>query len=231
MSNVVNFSAHLNARRAAAETATREAARAERLALQRAELAVELGGSPAAGVLADILTAVREERQAAEAATRYQPAYCDPENERRGAKHDATRELSGAEIAKRIRQDIKEAQARGDLPKGLKTSVRYRSYSGGQSIDLRIVALPEGFKVLSERYARYAAENPHDYSPPFSWQDQQSPEYVALEAKLKALHSAYNRDNSDSMVDYFDVRYYGHVELDWRIRDERRKAEIAAASA
>ncbi|MGQ3016976.1 hypothetical protein [Phenylobacterium sp.] len=230
MSNIINFSERLNSRRVAAAIATHEAAKAEHQAKAREELAQRMGGTAAAQILADVMANIAEERKAAESAARYQPAYCDPTNEQRGAKHDATRQLTGAEIAKRIRQDIKEALARGDLPKGLKTSVRYSSYSGGQSIDLRIVALPEGFKVLNPRFARYARQNPDDYNPPFAWQDQQSREYRDLEAKLKALHGAYNRDNSDSMVDYFDVRYYGQVDCDWRLRDTLRKAEIEAAT-
>ena len=53
------------------------------------------------------------------------PAYSDPNNEFRGAKYDATRDLPLTEVCRRIRQDIKDAIADGCLP-ALKVSVRQR---------------------------------------------------------------------------------------------------------
>ena len=43
--------------------------------------------------------------------------------------------------------------------------------------------------------------------------DQQGPEAKALRAQLDSIRSAYNRSNTDSMVDYFDETYYGSTEF------------------
>jgi len=43
--------------------------------------------------------------------------------------------------------------------------------------------------------------------------DQQGPEAKALRAQLDSIRTAYNRSNTDSMVDYFDETYYGSTEF------------------
>ncbi len=155
-------------------------------------------------------------------------AYCDPSNEIRGSKYDATKGLSRVEIAARIRADIKVAFKSGAIPAGVKLSVKTRSYSGGGSIDISITALPDSFRLTSPRFAAWAKNNPNEYRhglPPFNVSERQSDEYNALLAALKSIHSAYNRDNSDGMTDYFDRRYYGDVSIDWQLSNTMRKAE------
>jgi hypothetical protein len=39
-------------------------------------------------------------------------------------------------------------------------------------------------------------------------------EAKAVYEKVDSIVNAYNRDNSDIMTDYFDVDYYGTVQLD-----------------
>lgn len=43
--------------------------------------------------------------------------------------------------------------------------------------------------------------------------DQQGPEAKALRAQLESIRRAYNRSDTDSMVDYFDETYYGSTEF------------------
>lgn len=168
---------------------------------------------------------VRDEIEA-ENAPKFMPAYCDPENERRGAKHDATRHLSRAEIAKRMRADIKALA----LPKGFKVSVRTSEYSGGGSIDIRVTAAPAGFRYYSEAAASWHKQFPgREHRMPMAWRDAQSDELRALLDKLGAIHGSYNRDNSDSMTDYFDVRYYGGAEIDWQLARDLQRADVAAS--
>jgi hypothetical protein len=38
-------------------------------------------------------------------------------------------------------------------------------------------------------------------------------EAMAAKMTLERIHGAFNHDGSDSMVDYFDVNYYGHVDF------------------
>ncbi len=122
-------------------------------------------------------------------------------NDRRwyGAKYD--RSLSTPECAKRFRADVKAAILAGDLPKGLKLSVQCDSYSGGSSIDVRIKALP------------FAALNPGRESAHADQQPRYTPRTSALLKTLEGMLGAYNHDGSDSQSDYFDVKFYGRVEV------------------
>jgi hypothetical protein len=151
---------------------------------------------------------------------RYYPAYCDPNNEKKGNKYEETRNLDIKEIAKMIRKDIKEAIKAGDLPKGLKTSVKIERFSGGQSINIRVKKY-EG-KMYSEKYVQHHIQNPHQGF----FGDRYE---IGLKNTLKTLEDilqSYNRDNSDSMSDYFDVRFYGHADVDHDLRYEKAEEEI-----
>jgi hypothetical protein len=104
-------------------------------------------------------------------------------------------------IAKAIRADIKAAVKAGDIP-GVKYSVRTSKFSGGSSIDVEIIGLPNA-----------RVERAHPYGGTvFAYSDETS---IVVD-KVKAMVDAYNHDGSDSMTDYFDVRFYGHVSVDWR---------------
>jgi len=59
-----------------------------------------------------------------------------------GARYDRT--LTTTEIAKRFREDVKAAQAAGDLPLGLKVSVTTKYFSGGSSIHVVVKAADYG---------------------------------------------------------------------------------------
>lgn len=218
MSNVIDFAAALNARRANATILAREtAARAEQ---ERADIANRLGGTVGAQIIADVVMDLKAKEKEA-GAPKFMPAYCDPANETRGSKYEATRNLPLTEVAKRMRDDIKELK----LAKGFKVSVRVRHHS---SIDIDVTQVPEGFRYYSDKYASWCKQFPHaDYRAPMPVAERHSGQYNELKAKLQRIHDAYNRDNSDSMVDYFDVRYYGHAEISgaWK----GGKAEIEAA--
>lgn len=222
---IIDFAEVLNQRRAAERKAADAAARQQAAEREKADLVDKLGGSIAAHIVAEVVTDVQEKEREAEKAGRFLPAYCDPENEVRGSKHDATRNLDIAEIAKRMRTDIKAL----GLASGIKTSVRIQRYSGGQSIDVRITALPDGFRILSEKFASWRKQFPErEHRFPGGAAEQRSAEYHQLVEQLQRVHGAYNRDNSDSMTDYFDVRYYGSVGLDWEVRRDLEQAQIDA---
>jgi hypothetical protein len=129
-----------------------------------------------------------------------------------GGKYDS--KLSSKEIAVLIRQDIKNAIAKGQLPKGLKVSVRYDHFSGGSSIDASVTAWPEDFMWLNPDWCVLNTEQPnqhHDRVPRYTKQAQN------IIDKLTAIHGAYNHDGSDSMTDHFDVKYYGNVSVNWEL--------------
>lgn len=128
--------------------------------------------------------------------------------------------LSTKEIAARIRKDIKQAIAAGELPGGCRDySVRYRSFSGGSSIDITV------------KRAAYTIERPE-----VTRADPREADTVtrglggwmtdgasAVIDRLKKIHDAYNHDGSDTMSDYWDVNYYGHAEFDWQLVDKQRE--------
>lgn len=131
-------------------------------------------------------------------APQFLPRYCDPANEVRGACYD--RNLSVKEIAKLMRQAVKK-----ELP-GVKVSVRMEDYN---CIRVGLVDCAK------------AGINPEPIIPMVEWNEIQDragirepwknnyrPEMVELMAKLWEILNRWRRDNSDSMVDYFDVNYY-----------------------
>lgn len=142
----------------------------------------------------------------------YVPAYCDPNNLRVGAKFKSGRDTK--EIAKLIRADIKRAIESGELPK-IKTSVKMDRFSGGSSIDVKVVAVPAGFVRYTREYIIANLSHTHDYNTVLT--DEAS----ALLKSLERIGKEYHRDNSDSQSDYFDVNFYFGVEFDHDIgRDQ-----------
>jgi hypothetical protein len=129
------------------------------------------------------------------------PAYCDPANEVRGAAYD--RNLDVKEIAKRMRQAIKD-----EVP-GVKVRVRIQRYSGGQAIDVSLDAGPFNCEPLIPMQEWYEQNDIQGIRRP--WKENYGPEMVEAMAKIKEIHGRWNRDNSDSMSDYFDVNYYGSI--------------------
>jgi len=130
---------------------------------------------------------------------RYEKSY--------GGKYDA--DLDIVEIAKRVKSEIREASKNGDLPE-MKVSVTTDRYSGGQSLSVRIKTLPEGFEVCNPEYVEKMVENPHGYDPVPRYSEKMRD----VISKVEGIVGAYNYDGSDSMIDYFDVNFYTHVNLD-----------------
>ena len=103
--------------------------------------------------------------------------------------------VDAAKVAKMVRADIKAAKTNGDLPNDIKTSVRTRKYAGGQAVDVTItgwnaeaVWAPDHTLTTAARY---------------------------VQRTIETIRSAYNRNASDPMVDYYDVTYYGGT--DWGV--------------
>lgn len=138
-----------------------------------------------------------------------------------GSKYEETKGLARTEIAKLFRTDVKQAIKRGELPKGLKLSVRCDSYSGGGSIDIKVTELPAGFKILNpERVLAQLAE-PNKFLPEVHY-PRLTPEAESLLGKLEDMIQAYNYDDSDPMVDYYRVRFGGghpYFGDHWEMRD------------
>ncbi|MDQ6892222.1 MAG: hypothetical protein M3167_06030 [Acidobacteriota bacterium] len=139
-----------------------------------------------------------------------------------GAKYDKS--ISTTEIAKRFRADVKAALAAGELPKGLKVSIRTSYFSGGSSIDVRIVSAP--FSIMNKKRIEHDVRTPN---APLSDDERPLHSERAREvlATLEGMLQAYNHDGSEIQSDYFDVRFYGHVNFE----HEQERAERAAVEA
>lgn len=132
-----------------------------------------------------------------------------------GERYAETKSLRLTEIAKLIRAEVKLARklaklptapgalkladAIGDAPAEIKISVRTEYYSGGGAINVSLSGIPQewGWEMREDRYG-YVCEMP-------------TPALKALAEAIKAIMNSYNYDGSDTMTDYFDVRFYGHV--------------------
>lgn len=139
-----------------------------------------------------------------------------------GNKYAATSNLSTTEIAGLIRADIKAAQARGALPKAMKVSVTRDYFSGGSSIDVNIKSFPGTIHTPG-----YVAQSKlHFVHPCLAAPRYEANVKAALET-LEQIVNAYNFDGSDSMSDYFHVRFYKHI----GVSSELSRADYKAIEA
>ena len=143
----------------------------------------------------------------------------DPYIRTQGVKYESG--MDTADAAKRIRQDIKAAIKAGDIPKGVKVSVRIDRYSMGSSVDVRIKAAP--FPILNREHLQWAKDNPHEPYAPAGVERFTEPANKLLD-QLKSIAGAYHRSESEPYTDYYNTNFHLTVEPDWELRSEERKA-------
>ena len=98
------------------------------------------------------------------------------------------------EVAADIRRDLKSAVENGKLPEGLKFSVKMDAR--GRAIRVRVTGV-QNARVIDDL-----------------GREVRTPEAKAIYDKVDEITNAYNRYNSDPQTDYFDVDYYGFVNID-----------------
>lgn len=122
------------------------------------------------------------------------------------------------QIAKEIRKDLKVA-----FGKDFKFSVKTQTYSGGGSIRVTILEGTIDFytkeyqeleRISAETGTCEARENLMREYP-----NRYTPEGKIVMEEAERIHRQYNHDKSDSQSDYFDVNYYGSVEI-WKYSDQ-----------
>ena len=146
-----------------------------------------------------VVDLVEQERQTAE-----RPRWSPPETVY-GSRYRETSDMDVAELARCMRADIRAAIRAGALPGTARDySVRISRYSGGQSIDIDIRNHPE-----------FWGDVPDPWIPSDTVRGL-LPAGREAERVCQAIHDAYNYNGSDSQVDYFHVRYYGHAKVDWQ---------------
>lgn len=158
------------------------------------------------------------------------------------------RYASAADIAKLMRADIKREIADGMLPGApVQYSVTSDSYSGGQSIDIKVKGWPQAWQVCDGtepgtshgcRNVWCSGRNDPAYAHGAAPHQTLTVEARAVEMTLKRIHGAYNHDGSDVQTDYFDVRYYGQVSFEdadsaafWAREKAKKAAKRAAIDA
>ena len=131
-------------------------------------------------------------------------------------------------IAKRIREDIANAQRAGELPKA-KYSVRTDKYSMGSSITIEASNLP--FLVL----------NPAAFHVVGNWVEFDREHFASrftlhaqhVERVLERIVDAYHWDRSDLQNDYYNERFARHVRIETKKGEwdavEREKLDEARA--
>jgi hypothetical protein len=146
-----------------------------------------------------------------------------------GTKYQAGRDI--AEVAKLVRKDLKAAQVAGELPTDATFAVRVDRFSGGQSLDVTIIGMPDSWTYnqpgLEPNYA--------EYIPAHGGQTDQA---TAAVRKIERIVFAYNYDGSDIQSDYFNVNFYSRVKIQdereqkfWAEEKERKAARRAARKA
>jgi len=154
------------------------------------QLAYEAKRDDALGAkAADIADAVSERDEPATPKAGTPGPTFDSRSGFKGPKYQGYRKVTV--VAQDVRRDLKDAVANGELPQGLKFSVKSDS-RGTNAVRVRVAGLPK----TRDDYGRLTGEAKAVYD------------------KVDSIVNAYNRDNSDIMTDYFDVDYYGTVQLD-----------------
>jgi hypothetical protein len=133
-------------------------------------------------------------------------------NKFEGRSYQQTKDLGVVEIAKLIRKELAI-----EFP-GCEFTVTTDKFSGGQSIDTRILSID--FDPLSEDLTKWLASgktysefvNDRSYfNGSYSSRPQFNKAYERFEDKVKAIVAQYKMDDSDSMTDYFHTNFYGQV--------------------
>lgn len=117
-----------------------------------------------------------------------------------GVNYKSERNL--VDVAKDIRMDLKST-----FGKAWKFSVRISRFSMGQSIDVEIKAAPCSL-------FRWVGEHEREMTKAYR---------LAIDTAAEILDS-YNRQDIDSQSDYYNVSFYGHVQVCSELRQRQLNA-------
>lgn len=174
-----------------------------------------------AGVLAPLAAAMAPPPRPAPAPREPRPTRWAPPVS--GSKRGNGR-MNVADVAKAVREDVKQAIKLGGLPEGIKVSVTIDRFAGGQSLRVKITEAP--FQVLNPERLQFDRDHPHSY-PTLPLQTEQAKE---VERRIEAIVGAYNQDRSDSQSDYFDKDFYQSVDYGHELQSREREAHKAGSA-
>lgn len=139
-----------------------------------------------------------------------------------GDKYEETKHLHMNEVRKLIRADIKKA-----CP-GVKVSVT----GDYNSVNISVKGAP--FSLLNPANVLWARENPNlvaAYHAPYEARDRHTQECKAMLETIDRIMGAYNYNGSDYQTDYFDVRFYGHPSICYKVENEEHARILAQGKA
>lgn len=143
--------------------------------------------------------------------------------ERHRGEH-ADSSLTAAQIAAFLRADVKAAIKAGGLPP-IKVSIRARSFSMGQAVDVTITAAP--FPVLNPaRVFAVAADRFGDSDLP-----RHTPRADQIQARLEALGAEYIRSDTEHASDYHNTNCFLSVRYAYDLEESEREAILAQSTA
>lgn len=112
-------------------------------------------------------------------------------------------DLANTEIAKHIRKDLKEAFG---------NNFKFSVTSPNNSIDINIMEW--NIWIITLEYTKY--ENIQDWSRCRKLREEwkkYTEKWESILKQVEEIRNLYNHDRSDIQSDYFDVNYYGGVEI------------------
>lgn len=122
-----------------------------------------------------------------------------------GSNYERTDGLYGAELTKEIRSDLKRARTEGYIPPGYRLRVNQAgSSSSHQSINV-LISPPEGHRPHFRGQQMVFGE--------LEDVPLEKPSDSIVRTRIEQIVGSYNRDTSNSQVDYFNRRFYERV--DW----------------
>lgn len=145
-------------------------------------------------------------------------------NDYAGTKYAATKDMGRAELKALILGELKAAVKAGELPK-CKLSMR----EGRGSFSLTVTVSDVSFPILNAERVRLDETQPNTFVEEYRCPRLTS-EASSLLKRISAMVEAYNYDRSDIQTDYFNVRFYLHVEFKAAEVEAQKRAIIDAAS-
>lgn len=133
-----------------------------------------------------------------------------------GIHYEATKNLTSKEIAAHMRRVVRQAAKDGLLPAEYAYSVKLSRSSMSTAINIYVI-VPDAVEELRREWCD--GTRPNYTHADAGWFNMAGEKFTPLqtlaatERALHEIHNAYNYDGSDSMTDYFDVRFYGFVNV------------------
>jgi hypothetical protein len=138
-----------------------------------------------------------------------------------GSKLDRAEDMDLKVIAKLIRKEFKQA-----FPL-VKTSVKTSYYSGGCSLNVEIVSIPEDFVLFTNDFMDYARNG---YDGGFDGKSRYEAEAQNILTSMRAIGDQYRYDNGNQNTDLSNTNFFNFVKFGVVLCDARTEQQLAGVS-